>query len=118
VDRIILNGYFRMAYTSSGFLSRSTSTHRHRSRMSAACGGGEFPATAAARLVSSFGMGLTLPLSYVPWLHGRCPASSLLWALWLPPGGSSGLAAMNTVWSTAGLPAYLVHTSNPSVPGA
>jgi hypothetical protein len=54
------------------------STHHQRSRMSAACGAEVVPATAAARLVWSFVMGLTLPLSCVPWLHGHYPAWSLL----------------------------------------
>src|SRR5258706_3904406 len=36
--------------------------------------------------------------------------------LCLPTGGSSGLVAMNAVLVPSGLPAYRVHSSNPSVP--
>src|SRR5207253_1443560 len=54
------------------------STHHQRSRMSAACLGWLSPVTLAARLVSSFVTDFPPPLSYVPWLHGRYPASSLL----------------------------------------
>ena len=46
---------------------------------------------------SSFLMVVPSPLPCAPSLPGRYPASSLLWTLSLPPGGSSGLAAMNTV---------------------
>jgi len=49
------------------------STHHQRSRMSAACGGEVTPATAAARLVSSFVIDFTPPLPCVPSLHGHYP---------------------------------------------
>src|SRR5439155_13332490 len=92
------------------------STHHERLRVSAACLGWLSTVTIAARLLSSFVIDFTPSLSYVPWLHGRYPAPSLLRPSSLPRAGPRDARALNTVLVPTVPPVYLFHTSNPSVP--